>query len=71
MKNYSKPEIEIIKFSVDSKIMSELEPMPTPTIMPSNVVLSANDNQMYAPEDVDKKVWAEYGEGTDWTWEAK
>lgn len=70
MRKYSKPEIEILKFSIDSKIMTET-PMPTPTVMPGSIVLSANDNTMYAPEDVDKKVWAEYSDGNDWTWESK
>lgn len=69
MRKYSKPEVEIIKFSVDSKIMTE--PMPTPTIMPYGVIASANDTSMYAPQDVDQKVWAEYSEGTDWNWETK
>ncbi len=61
MKKYTKPQLEVISFRVDSDVMTEAESTPIPLI-------SANTYE-HVPNDVDSKVWAEYGEDQNWNWE--
>ena len=62
MKKYIKPEIEIISFSIASSVMTS----PTPGALEH--IISENTYE-HVPNDVDSKVWTEYGDEGDWNWE--
>ena len=66
MRKYIKPEIEMIKFDVESSVMAAT-PTPMPGDMTRNVVISTNTN--YIPESVDQKVWTTVEDGENWNWE--
>ena len=67
MRKYTKPEIEIISFEVESSIMAAVAtPTPVPAESTRSSVISSTQ---YVPDSVDKKVWATVDDGENWNWE--
>ncbi len=68
MKKYIKPEIEIVKYDVESSVMAPIDGDINTFAVASTASpdLSKNLNK-YIPDTVDGKAWSTLEDG--WTWE--
>ncbi|MBQ7975310.1 MAG: hypothetical protein IJ300_06445 [Clostridia bacterium] len=66
MKKYTKPEIEIVSFDIESAVMAAAvsEDSPEASPMLGSVTLSS----AYIPTDIENRVWTNVDD-ENWTWE--
>lgn len=69
MKKYNKPELEILRFDIESSVMAPTtSPTPMPGVLKRDAVIS--DATDYIPtESVDQKVWTTIDEEENWNWQ--